>query len=161
MAWTTFARTDFAADDALRTGRGDYIVAKDVLLARRPFAVGHFVEFSTTNAAFQDAASFGILIPDYAISGWFIHCKLQIKVAAGSGGEIRLVNVTDSNDGTAQTGISNTTYAPSDDISVQVDAGEHSALSMKVQVKGDGANLMFVKNPISEGYNGTFWWAAT
>ena len=158
MAWTDFARTDFAADDPGRTGRGDYLVERDTLAAGRPFGAEQFAEFSTTTASFQDAASFTVRTPDFAVAGWFLHAQFEVKVAAGSGGQIRLQNVTDSNDGTAQTGISDASYVMSDDISVQVDAAEHADVAIKVQVQGDGANLMFVRNTQTAYYYATLWW---
>ncbi len=161
MAWTTFARTDFDANDAGRTGRGDYLVERDTLAAGRPFAAEQFAEFSTTNASYQDAATFTIRTPDFAITGWYLHAHFEVKVAAGSGGAIRLQNVTDSQDGTAQTGISGTSYALSSDLSVIVNAGEHADVNIKVQVLGDAVNLMFVRNFQTDYYYATLWWEPT
>ena len=161
MSWADFAATDYAANDAMRTGRGDYLRERDVLIAARPFALYNFAEASTSVAAWADAGDFQIRTPDYAIAGWFLHAYIEIKVAAGTGGQVRLTNVTDSNDGTAQTGVSNTTYAWSDDLSVQVDAGEHQDVNFKVQIWGDGANLMYARNLQSLYYYATAWWAPT
>ncbi len=159
--WTDFARTDFAANKAGRTGRLTYLVERDVHLASRPFAFEQFAETSQTAASWADAADFTLRTPDYAVIGWFVHVHLEVKVAAGSGGMIRLQNVTDSNDGTAQTGVSDASYVLSDDLSVQVDVGEHAALNIKVQIWGDGANAMFVRNTQTGYYYATAWWAPT
>ena len=160
MAWTDFARTDFAANDAGRTGRGDYLRERDTLVAERPFLLENFIEFSTTTAAWVDARDFNIRTPDYAIAGWFLHAHLEVHVAAGSGGQIRLTNVTDSNDGTAQTGISDASYVLSSDLSVQVDAGEHTAVNIKVQIQADGTNLMFVQNGLGTSTHYCLaWWS--
>ncbi len=161
MSWTSFARTDFAANDAGRTARGDYLVERDTLVAGRPFAAKQFAEISRSTASFGDAVDFTMRTPDFAIAGWFLHAQFEIKVAAGSGGQIRLQNVTDSNDGTAQTGISNTSYALSDDLSVQVDAGEHQDVNIKVQIQGDGSNNMTVRNSQAGYYYATMWWEPT
>ncbi len=160
MSWTDFARTNFAANKGMRTGRFDYLVERDVLIAQRPFAIDNYAEASQTAASWADAADFQITVADYAVAGWFLHGFVQVKVAAGSGGMIRLVNVTDSNDGTAQTGISNTTYAFSSDLSVQVDAGAHTDLNVKVQIQGDGSNAMLTINNVG-GYQGLFRWSPT
>ena len=159
MAWTDFARTDFAADDPGRTARGDYLRERDTLLGARPFALSQFTEQTQSAASWADAADFTIRTADYAVAGWFLHAYLEIKVAAGTGGMIRLVNVTDGNNGTAQTGVSNTTYALSDDLSVQVDAGEHQDVNIKVQIQGDGTNNMFARNVQGGYYYAMAWWA--
>jgi len=162
MSWTDFVRTDFAADKAGRTGRFDYLVERDTLIAQRPFAIDNYTEASQTTAAWADAADFQIMVPDFAVAGWFLHGFVQVKVAAGTGGMIRLVNVTDSNNGTAQTGIANTVYAFSADLSVQVDAGPHTDLNVKVQIQGDGTNAMLTVNAASPAaYYGLFRWSAT
>lgn len=160
MAWTTFARTDFAANDAGRTARGDYLVERDTLAAGRPFGAEQFAEGSTTNSSFQTAATFNIRTPDFAIIGWYLHGQFEVKVAAGTGGSIRLVNVTNSQNGTAQTGISNTSYAMSSDLSVIVNTGEHVDVSIRVQISGDSSNLMFVRNTQADYYYATMWWEA-
>ena len=161
MAWTTFARTDFAANDAGRTARGDYLVERDTLAAGRPFASDQFAEFSTTSSSFQDAATFTIRTPDFAVTGWYLHASLEVKVGSGSNGGIRLANVTDSQNGTALTGLSNTSYEMSADLSVIVNAGEHSDVSIKVQIFSDTTNLMFVRGTQSSYYYATFWWEPT
>jgi len=163
VAWTDFARTDYAANQGGRTARGDYLVERDILAVGRPFPLAQFVEFSTATASWQDAADFTIRTPDMAVAGWFLHAHLFVKVAAGTGGQVRLTNVTDSNDGTAQTGISSASYIWSDDLSVQVDAGEHADVNIKVQVQGDGANLMYVDGGlgVSITYFATAWWEST
>jgi len=159
--WSDFARTDFAANDAMRTGRGDHLVERDELIKSRPFNLGAFAEASTAASAWSAAADLYVRVPEYAIAGWFLHGRVWVKVAAGSDGRIRLQNVTDANDGTAQTGISGTSYAWSDDLSVQVDAGEHSLVNVKVQIWGDGANLMYAHNILTDGFYGNFYWSAT
>jgi len=159
MAWADQALTDYAADKAGRTGRGDYLTEQDQIIAKRPFALEQFAQFSTITASWQDAADLQVRVPDFGVAGWFLHGYVRVKVAAGSGGQIRLQNVTDSNDGTAQTGISGTSYAFSNDLSVQVDAGPHADVNIKVQVQGDGVNLMYVDNSDSNIYYCLFWWA--
>ncbi len=160
MSWTSFARTDFAANDAGRTARGDYLVERDTLVAGRPFAAEQFAEFSSITLA--DAADFTIRTPDFAIAGWFLHAVFEVKVAAGTAGQIRLRNVTDSNNGAFDTGISNTSYALSGDMSVQVDAGEHTDVNIKVQVQNaDATNLLFVRNTQTGYYYATMWWEPT
>lgn len=159
MSWGDAARTDYAANDAGRTGRGDYLVEQDTIVAQRPFAIASFTEASTSTAAWADAGDVNLRTPDFAVAGWFLHGHVYVKVAAGSGGQVRLTNVTDSNDGTAQTGISNTAYAFSDDLSVQVDAGPHTAVNIKVQIWGDGTNLMYAKNSDLTVLYALFWWA--
>ena len=163
MSWGDFAAADYAADTPGRQERGDYLVERDILTAGRPFALAQFVEFSTITASWQTAADFTIRTPDYAVVGWFLHAHLFVKVAAGTGGQVRLTNVTDSNDGTAQTGISNTSYAWSNDLSVQVDAGEHADVNIVIEVQGDGAELMYVDGGlgVSITYFATAWWAPT
>lgn len=162
MSWTDFARTDFAANKAGRTGRFDYLVERDVLIAQIPFAIDNYTEATQTAASWADAADFEIMVPDFAVAGWFLHGFVQVKVAAGTGGMIRLVNVTDSNDGTAQTGIDNTTYAFSDDLSVQVDGLPHNVVNIKVQIQGDGTNAMLTVNAASPAvYYGLFRWSPT
>ncbi len=158
--WTDFARTVYLASRAGRTGRGDYLVARDILAAQRPFAAEQFAEFSTVTLG--NAADFTIRTPDCVVPGWFLHAIFEVKVATGTGGDIRLVNVTDSNNGAFQTGISNTSYALSDDISVQVDAGEHADVNFQVQIQNsDATNLMFVRNTQAAYYYAMMWWEPT
>ena len=159
MAWGDFASADYAADTPGRQERGDYLSERDRILAGRPFTIENFAEASTTAADWTtDAADFYVRTPDYAVPGWFLHGRVYIKVAAGTGGMIRLSNTTDSNDGTAQTGISSAVWIWSDDLSVQVDAGPHTDINVKVQIQGDGANLMYT-HLFSATYNyGSFWW---
>jgi len=161
MAWGAFARTDYAANDGGRTARGDYLVEQDTIVAQRPFAVLQFAEVSQTAAAWADAGDFQVRVPDFALAGWFLHGHVYIKVAAGTGGQVRLTNVTDANDGTAQTGVSNTTYAASSDLSVQVDAGPHADVNIKVQIQGDAVNAMFAKNKDTDTLYAMFRWAST
>ena len=161
MSWGDFARTDYAANKALRTGRGAYLVERDTLIATRPLTIQQYGATSHTAATWSPVADFTIRTPDFAVAGWFLHAHLEVKVDAGTGGMIRLVNVTDSNNGTAQTGISNTDYALSDDLSVQVDVGEHADVNITVEIQGDGANAMWSRNWQTGYYYATAWWASS
>lgn len=161
MAWGDQAIGNYAADKAGRTSRGAYLIEQQQIIMTRPFGVEQFAEASHSGASWSQAASFSVLTPDFLLSGGTIHAQLMVKVAAGSGGQIRLVNQTDSNNGTAATGISSGSYTFSDEISVQVDSVPHTVVTIDVEIQGDGTNLMYVKNTDTDYYYATFWWEYT
>ena len=142
MAYGDFARTDYD-EKCYSEERVQHLEERDRILGARPFAA-HFLEQSRSAASWASVHTFDTIVPDYA-AGWYLHAQLQIKVAAGTGGQIRLRDNTAGLDGTAQTGVANTSYDWSDDLSVLVASVAHTEISVSVQLQGDGTNNMFVQ----------------
>jgi len=106
MADLGATRTEFAADSALRTGRGGELVGQDIAHIDVPFQI-YMAEVGNNDLDPGVVyGSFDIPIPDYVgVNEYYVNLKLEVKVTANNG-DWRLRNITDSLNGTWQNTVS-------------------------------------------------------
>lgn len=113
MAWGDHARTDYAADKAVRTGRVSYLVERDRRLYGRPIFVS--ASGSTSSASYADLATLtDVPLPVYVantVDTVKLKLRVQGRIAAGTG-NLR-VNVG-ADTGTDSTNITSASYVDVD-----------------------------------------------
>ncbi len=161
MAWDDHARTDLAADKALRTGRAEWLADRNRMLGEKPLQ--HYNADTTTNSVTGVTLfTFDHWVPDYA-DGWYLHAIFEAYITPAGAGNIR-VNAT--NTGALSTNITNgSPHADAPEISVLIDSGEiNSLVTFTVVGKvGNGANTLHVRNGtnINTGTRHTIWFEQT
>lgn len=130
MAWGTYTRAQVGPSKAVKTGIGDWFREKQHAACGLPFEV-YFASIAHTDTSYSEITSFLVRVPEYA-EGMQIEFRPEVRVDAGSA-SWRLV--IGARQGTAVTGIVNTSYASSDPASIALLESEANTV-ITVSIEG-------------------------
>lgn len=135
MPWADYSRTDFAADDALTTGRAAWLAEIHRLACEVPMDV-EMAAATTTSTTWVTLFSFLWRPPDYA-EGLSLYFLPEGQVTGGVGiGQIRL-NIGARNGTTdAITETSHPTYADIAELPIALEAADANGSVLTVNVQG-------------------------